>query len=342
MYRADRARIEVLEQYGAKAGKGPRRQTYPAPEGIADARASLTRSVNLLLPAAPVIFQKRGCVSCHSQALPAELAAVARKKGIAVNEEQAAKNRTQILVFSKTAAEEALQGDEPAGNETTVGYILAAFAAEHYPPDKITAAYAHIAAALQMPDGRWIGNGVSRPPSEGGIITTTAQAVRAMTLYPLAGHQTEWEEKVRRAQRWLLAAETHSAEERGMRLMGLVWSKAPRAAVDAAAQQVIARQQPGGGWAQADQFAPDAYATGLSLYALRAAGMPVAAEVYRNGVTFLLKNQYQDGSWLVKTRSYPVQPYFESGYPFGHNQWISAGGASWASLAIAHTLPDAK
>jgi hypothetical protein len=44
----------------------------------------------------------------------------------------------------------------------------------------------------------------------------------------------------------------------------------------------------------------------------------------------------------VKSRAYPTQLYFESGYPFGHNQWISAAGASWASLAIAYTLPDAK
>lgn len=45
-------------------------------------------------------------------------------------------------------------------------------------------------------------------------------------------------------------------------------------------------------------------------------------------------------AWFVKTRAYPVQPYFESGYPFGRNQWISAAGAGWASLAIANTLPD--
>src|SRR5438034_24301 len=56
-------------------------------------------------------------------------------------------------------------------------------------------------------------------------------------------------------------------------------------------------------------------------------------------IEFLLKNQYEDGSWFVKTRSFPVQPQFESGYPFGYNQWISSAGASWASLAIAYTLP---
>jgi ankyrin repeat protein len=344
MYRNDQGRIDVLEQFGAKRGKGPRQQVYPAPEtpANADPRVALSRSVPLLLSAAPSIFQKRGCISCHSQALPAELAAVARRKGIPVSEEMAAKNLSEILTFSKTAAEAAMQGDELAGNSTTLGYIMAAFAAERRPLDKITAAYAHLAAAMQMPDGRWIGNGVSRPPEEGGIITTTVMAVRGMVLYPLAGHKTEWDEKIQRVQHWLLAAQAHSAEERSMRLMGLVWTKAARPQVEAALKEVVAEQRVGGGWAQSDALTPDVYATGISLYALHEAGMPVTAEVYRKGIAFVLANQYADGSWLVKTHSYPVQPYFESGYPFGHNQWISAAGASWASLAIAFTLPDAR
>jgi ankyrin repeat protein len=340
-YRADQGRIDVLRHYGAERGKGPRQQTYPAPEGVASAATSVSRSLALLLPTAPVVFQKRACVTCHSQALPAEAAAVARRKGIAVNEELAGKNLQQILTFSQTAAEDALQGDELAGNSVTLGYVMAAFGAERHPLDKITAAYSHLAAAMQMPDGRWLGNGVSRPPAEGGLITTTAMAVRAMTLYPLAGHKREWDEKLHRAQQWLRAAETHSAEERSMRLMGLVWTKAPRPEIEAASRQILALQTAAGGWPQVDQFAPDAYATGLSLYALHEAGMPVTNQVYRKGVAFLLRTQYADGSWLVKTRSYPVQPYFESGYPFGRNQWISAAGASWASLAIAYTLPDA-
>jgi len=125
-----------------------------------------------------------------------------------------------------------------------------------------------------------------------------------------------------------------------MRLMGLVWTKAAQPEANRAAQQITALQDSTGGWPQAEQFAPDAYATGISLYALHEAGMPVNDPVYRKGVAFLLHNQYADGSWLVKTHSYPVQPYFESGYPFGRNQWISAAGASWASLAIAYTLSD--
>jgi hypothetical protein len=67
----------------------------------------------------------------------------------------------------------------------------------------------------------------------------------------------------------------------------------------------------------------------------------VESASYRKGVQFLLKNQYRDGSWLVQARAFPVQPHIDSGYPFGLNQWISAAGASWASMSIAYTLPEA-
>ena len=125
-----------------------------------------------------------------------------------------------------------------------------------------------------------------------------------------------------------------------MRLMGLVWTDAPRHRVDAAIKEVRDRQQASGGWSQFDRTPADAYATGLSLYALHVAGVPVTGEVYRKGVAFLLGTQYQDGAWLVRTHSFPVQRYFESGFPFGRHQWISAAGTSWAALAIAQTLPD--
>jgi hypothetical protein len=344
IYRADQGRIDVLRQYGAKPGHGPRRETYPAPEagGIADARTSLSRAVGLLLPPAPVVFKERGCVTCHSQALPQQAAALARRKGVAVDEELAATNLQQILSFFKTAAEAAMQGDQPAGNFITIGYVMAALAAEPYPLNNITAAFTHLVAGQQMPDGTWLGNGVSRPPMEDSIVSQTAMAVRALTLYPISGRKNELDENLHRAQRWLLTAPVNSAEERNMRLMGLVWSRASRQDIDAAVLQVMTQQRPDGGWPQRDQFVPDAYATGMSLYALHEAGVSVTSPTYRKGIAFLLKNQYQDGAWFVKTRAYPTQPYFDSGYPFGHNQWISAAGAGWAALAIADTLPDAS
>jgi ankyrin repeat protein len=341
LYRSDREKIAVLEQFGATRGHGPRQKTYPNPEGISDARISVGRAVNLLLPAAPVGYQKRACISCHSQALVAMAAAEARKKGIAINEEMAQTNLKQIEASYKSVADLAMQGDQPGGNIITIGYVMMALAAEHYPFDKITAELTHATAALQLPDGSWTPNGVSRPPMEDTLVTATAMGARALTLYPVPGGKHQVEEKVRRTQHWLLAVDARSAEDRAMKLMGLVWTKAPQSDVESAVRQILGQQRPGGGWLQRDGMAPDAYATGVSLYALHTAGILPKDGAYVQGVRFLQRNQYLDGSWLVKTRSYPTQPYFETGYPFGNNQFISAGAASWSALAIAHTLPDA-
>jgi hypothetical protein len=79
----------------------------------------------------------------------------------------------------------------------------------------------------------------------------------------------------------------------------------------------------------------DAYATGEALYALHeGGGVPANDPAYRRGVEYLLKSQAKDGSWHVKTRSLPIQPYFESGFPYGHDQWISSAGTSWAAMAL--------
>src|SRR5881396_3391057 len=37
----------------------------------------------------------------------------------------------------------------------------------------------------------------------------------------------------------------------------------------------------------------------------------------------------------VKSRSIWLQPYFENGFPHGHDHWISAAGTSWATIALS-------
>jgi len=82
----------------------------------------------------------------------------------------------------------------------------------------------------------------------------------------------------------------------------------------------------------------DAYATGQALYALNAGGkIPSSNPAYVRGLKYLLRTQAADGSWHVNSRSIWIQPYFESGFPYGHDQWISAAGTSWAVMALAMT-----
>ena len=72
------------------------------------------------------------------------------------------------------------------------------------------------------------------------------------------------------------------------------------------------------------------------------AKMPTTDPVYQKGVQYLRQTQAADGTWHVKTRSIPVQPYFESGFPYGHDQWISAAGTSWAAMALTLTIEPQK
>ena len=95
-------------------------------------------------------------------------------------------------------------------------------------------------------------------------------------------------------------------------------------------------QRADGGWSQLSTLPSDAYATGEALVALVESGAMTATDpVYQRGVQFLLNTQFADGSWFVKSRAIPLQPHFESGFPFGKDQFISAAGSNWAAMALA-------
>ena len=74
---------------------------------------------------------------------------------------------------------------------------------------------------------------------------------------------------------------------------------------------------------------------------LRRAGMVWPSDpVFQRGVDYLRRTQLSDGSWLVRSRSFPVQPYKESGFPHGKDQWISAAGTSWAAAVLSMSMPE--
>jgi hypothetical protein len=61
---------------------------------------------------------------------------------------------------------------------------------------------------------------------------------------------------------------------------------------------------------------------------------------YQKGVTFLLSTQHADGSWYVRSRAPKFQPFFESGFPYGHDQWISTMATGWAAAALTLALEE--
>jgi hypothetical protein len=64
----------------------------------------------------------------------------------------------------------------------------------------------------------------------------------------------------------------------------------------------------------------------------------VTDPAFRRGVQFLLQAQLADGSWHVRSRAIPFQPYFDAGFPRGADQWISASATNWATMALARAV----
>ena len=125
-----------------------------------------------------------------------------------------------------------------------------------------------------------------------------------------------------------------------MKLLGLAWSKANARDIQQASADLLAEQRPDGGWAQLPGLESDAYATGQAMVALHEARTVTATDKpYQRGVAYLLRTQLADGTWIVRTRSSPVQQLKDSGFPHGKHQWISAAGTSWASMALTLSQP---
>ena len=133
---------------------------------------------------------------------------------------------------------------------------------------------------------------------------------------------------------WLRNARPRSTTDRVFQLLGLQWSAG--AAPADRLHELLAMQQPDGGWAQTPYLSSDAYATGQVLYALH----ELSDAAPRRAVGFLLNTQEKDGSWHVRSRSPKIQPYFESGFPHGHDQRISSAATAWAAMGLAFALPD--
>ena len=302
-------------------------------------RRSIEKAIALLQKSGPEFVKVSGCTSCHNQSLPQMAYAVTRERGLAVDDAAAAKQVKSVMAMYRPIAPMMAAGTQSFPNPPiSVGYALVGLAAEGYPADETTAAMAHLIATYQRPDGSFVLLGL-RPPLESSTFAGTALSIRALQVY---GKDADTAARIERARNWLETAKPVTGEDRTMRLLGLAWAKSPTKFLRDAAEQVIARQRQDGGWAQLEGLETDAYATGMALVALHASGQVTATDpVYQRGVGYLLRTQLDDGSWLVRTRSMPFQPYKESGFPHGRNQWISAAGTSWAAMALGMTQPVA-
>jgi hypothetical protein len=315
--------------------QGPR----PAGGETPGIRTAVERSLALLQKSDVRFLEQTGCKSCHNQALPAMAYGLARERGFRFDEEVARKQSDNVMAIMAAQRERVLQLMEDEGPPSSGAYALAGLAAMGYPADTTTAAFVRNMAVKQLPAGNWHVLS-SRPPIEYSPVTATALAIRSMSQYGDGNRQADYRRRIERAKDWLLRYAPASSEERNMRLLGLAWAKADRAVLRTAAREILGHRRKDGGWSQLESLPSDAYATGQALYALnQAAGLPPGAPEYRDGVEFLRRTQFEDGSWFVKTRAVAIQPPLDTGFPHGRDQFISAAGTSWAAMALMLTEP---
>lgn len=296
-------------------------------------RAAIERALPLLYEGGREFFKRSGCTSCHHNMLQALAFAHARRKGTILDEAKVRSNYQQSLAWVKGSQQGLLQDIAFGGENTNSAYLLWQFEADGHVRDRATDAVVHQLATAQAINGSWHVS-ADRPPMESGRVTPTALSIYGLRTYQIPGRKAEFDARIQRAVRWLRAYRARTGEERAMRLLGLSWGGAKSSSNREAAAQLAAGQRPDGGWAQLDTLTSDAYATGQALYALNTAGH-LREEALQKGVRFLLDTQLEDGSWHVRSRSYPIQPnYFDTGFPHGRDQWISAAATSWACIGL--------
>ena len=304
-------------------------------------RNVLNRSVPLLQKSASTYVEKRDCFSCHHQGLAAVAIARARRAGFAVDADLTVEQSDFTFEYFNGRGKRVRVGEGVPGGPYNAGYALWGLHADGRKPDSVTNDLVAYLKTKHRRDGSWRIR-THRPPLEDSHFTATALSLQGLQLYCGKNGAKDLAERIPRVTKWLLKAEVKTNEDRVFRLLGLVWAGAGKTDVEKLAAELTSKQRPDGGWAQLPERKSDSYATGQSLFALKAVGMKVSDECYQKGCRYLLKSVKSDGSWLVTTRSKAIQKYFDSGFPHEKSQFISICGTCWATLALLELLPVAK
>lgn len=304
-------------------------------------REAVTRALPPLLAGATGHVEKKSCFACHNQTFPVMAFAAAKEKGFTLPTNAISDQVEHITDFITDHLEEYRSGKGTGGQVDTAGSILFTLEQAGAKPADTTAAVVEYLLKTQPKGAYWRSNS-NRPPTEASHFTATYLAIRGLQSWATKEQQTLARTRIDSARNWLLKANPIDTEDRVFRLMSLTAVKADRKDIAAAAFELLATQRRDGGWAQLEFMASDSYATATALVALRETGISVRHPAYRSGLTFLIQTQRDDGTWLIQSRSTPFQPYYESGFPHGKNQFISASASGWATTALASALPKGK
>jgi ankyrin repeat protein len=303
-------------------------------------RAAVQGAIDLMLSSSEHFLQRReACFSCHNQLLPSFAYGMARERGL--NVDPLALGH-QLDVFCAEIGDyrpKVLELDNVGFNGSQE---LLSMAVLGYQPDQDFYNEIRLLRETQSNNGMW--HTFGRPPmDEPGYTKFTAWSIRALRQFQRPGEQAATHASVRRAMQALRSFAPVSITQSNEQLLGLYWGGENHQNLQNHVQAILGQQRSDGGWAQLSTLESDAWATGMTLYALHeAGGVSTDDAAFQRGVAFLLRTQFEDGSWWVKSRAWPFQSHFDGGFPHGRDQWISIAGTAWATMGLMTLLEPVK
>jgi ankyrin repeat protein len=328
-----RGKQERVIALGGKAE--PIVEINPRPDAkMRPVKDALSKAVALMESAGPVFYKINGCISCHSQSIPEMAVGVARTKRLPVNEAVSKSQADAVTAMLKLEENNLWQMgcSTLGGYVATLSYDLVGLSADGQPRSRWTDLASNCLAKAQTASGAWALRDQRHPLGDNDA-KYTALSMRGLMAYSLPGLKEEYAARVARGAAYLESSTASDVQSLAFRILGLKWAEKP-AAIPGLARQLEALQRANGGWAQQAEMAADPYATAVALWALHA-GAGLGDSAYQRGAEYLRRTQQDDGSWYVRSRGFGFQPYRETGFPHGHDQWISSAATGFAVLALA-------
>ena len=305
-----------------------------------DVRNAVEGGLRIVQRGAQNYPNNRDCFSCHHQTLPMLAMHEASEAGITIDGELMKDQVQFIRDLFEDRLDSVTNGKSLGGRSLTAGHVLWSFELGGVSNDDYSDAFVSYILHQQKKEGYWDVQ-TNRPPSEESKIHTSYFAIYYMNYFARGKDiKNRVKDAVDKARPWLIDEKPNSQEDFNGKLKALIALRASPEKINNLRKDIINRQREDGGWAQLSEMESDAYATGQTLYTLLTETPKPDRDITFNesiikARSYLIKNQKEDGSWLVKTRSKPIQKFFDNGDPHGKNQFISISATSWATAALA-------
>jgi hypothetical protein len=317
------------------------------PADRARVERTVDRAIGYLQTESANWLKTRKCAACHHAGMPLWALNEAGKLGYAIDQKFAADtlestlgSRDKLIAVKLVPGPKDPPDPRPMGRGLNMGLPFLAVAGRSAPTLSAgqTQTLAWITDQIikkQTKDGTWEFF-LSRPPVNENQRTDVSWILMALQGDPASATSPAPRRALQDGSAWLADAKLpETYESQVLKLLLAIRAGRARSDLEPQVRELIAAQQPDGGWRQLADMKSDAFATGQTLYVLSLAGYSAERPPIKRAIAFLVATQKPDGSWPMTSHSSP------DGRPGSAKLLtpINCAAASWATLGLTRLVP---